>query len=139
MAGTLLAKDKLSGTLSDKNNGLKGTLSGELVRGYSAYQIAVMHGFIGTEEEWLESLNGKKVELSTEDGVILWRYEGDAEWKTLADLKQMIDAVIEEAVDTDVEKALSKADFYDVVDELPEEPEGSNHIYILREGDEDGE
>ena len=37
---------------------LKGTLSGQLVRGYSAYTIAVMNGFQGTEKEWLESLKG---------------------------------------------------------------------------------
>lgn len=34
---------------------LKGTLSGQLVRGYSAYTIAVQNGFQGTEKEWLES------------------------------------------------------------------------------------
>lgn len=27
-------------------------------RGYSAYEIAVQHGFVGTEEEWLASLHG---------------------------------------------------------------------------------
>lgn len=37
---------------------LKGTLSGQLVRGYSAYTIAVQNGFEGTEKEWLESLKG---------------------------------------------------------------------------------
>lgn len=37
---------------------LKGTLSGQLVRGYSAYAIAVQNGFQGTEKEWLESLKG---------------------------------------------------------------------------------
>ena len=30
----------------------------EAVRGYSAYQVAVMNGFDGTEEEWLRSLRG---------------------------------------------------------------------------------
>ena len=30
----------------------------EVVRGYSAYQVAVMNGFEGTEAEWLESLKG---------------------------------------------------------------------------------
>ena len=30
----------------------------EVVRGYSAYQVAVMNGFDGTEEEWLLSLRG---------------------------------------------------------------------------------
>jgi hypothetical protein len=28
------------------------------LRGYSAYEIALIHGFKGTEEEWLESLKG---------------------------------------------------------------------------------
>lgn len=37
---------------------LKGTLSGQLVRGYSAYAIAMQNGFEGTEKEWLESLKG---------------------------------------------------------------------------------
>lgn len=48
----------LNGTLSE-SNGLKGNLTNEILRGYSAYEIAVQHGFIGTEEEWLDSLHGK--------------------------------------------------------------------------------
>lgn len=38
---------------------IRGTLQGSIYRGYSAYQIAVQHGYEGTEEEWLESLHGK--------------------------------------------------------------------------------
>ena len=34
-----------------------GALKGE--DGKSAYQIAVEHGFVGTEEEWVTSLKGK--------------------------------------------------------------------------------
>lgn len=34
----------------------------EPVRGYSAYQVAVMNGFEGTEAEWLESLKGPQGE-----------------------------------------------------------------------------
>ena len=34
----------------------------EVVRGYSAYQVAVMNGFEGTEAEWLESLKGAQGE-----------------------------------------------------------------------------
>ena len=30
------------------------------LRGYSAYEVAVLEGFIGTEEEWLASLKGEK-------------------------------------------------------------------------------
>lgn len=32
-------------------------------RGYSAYEIAVRDGFIGTEEEWLASLKGEKGDI----------------------------------------------------------------------------
>lgn len=42
-----------------------GTLRGKLnhlheLRGYSAYEVAVINGFNGTEEEWLASLKGEK-------------------------------------------------------------------------------
>lgn len=35
-------------------------------RGYSAYEIAVQHGFEGTEAEWLKSLKGEKGDASDE-------------------------------------------------------------------------
>lgn len=39
---------------------LRGKLSGlDTIRGYSAYEVAVINGFKGTEKEWLESLKGK--------------------------------------------------------------------------------
>ena len=39
--------------------GIVGTLGGNLVRGFSAYEIAVANGFKGTEQEWLASLKGE--------------------------------------------------------------------------------
>ena len=43
-------------------NNLKGTLvNPDKIYGKSAYEIAVMHGFDGTEEEWVAEL-GKHVE-----------------------------------------------------------------------------
>lgn len=46
------------------------TLNGKInklseIRGYSAYEIAVINGFSGTEEEWLESLEGKDCDISS--------------------------------------------------------------------------
>lgn len=35
------------------------------IPGYSAYEIAVKHGFKGTEEEWLKSLKGEKGDTGT--------------------------------------------------------------------------
>lgn len=51
----------LDGELSLSNvlDGQGGTYSRYDWRGYSAYEIAVLHGFIGTEEEWLASLHGE--------------------------------------------------------------------------------
>lgn len=52
----------LDGKATAKNV-IKGKLSlPEAIRGYSAYEIAVLNGFIGTEEEWLASLKGDKGE-----------------------------------------------------------------------------
>lgn len=44
----------------EKKQQMSGTLAGPLVRGFSAYDIAVMEGYVGTKEEWLETLRGKE-------------------------------------------------------------------------------
>lgn len=51
-------------------------------RGYSAYQIAVMNGFDGTEEEWLETLKGDDLTdmgLCVVDGKLNQQYEVEDE------------------------------------------------------------
>ena len=40
---------------------LTGVMMTNLIRGYSAYEIAVQEGFEGTVEEWLASLVGESV------------------------------------------------------------------------------
>lgn len=46
---------------AESNYVLRGKLTGlKTIHGYSAYEIAVINGFDGTEEEWLDSLVGKK-------------------------------------------------------------------------------
>lgn len=57
LTGTLQAQETLTGEFS-KADALEGNLANEVLRGYSAYQVAVFNGFEGTEEEWLESLKG---------------------------------------------------------------------------------
>lgn len=65
----------LTGKVSGKS--VKGSLTIlHTIHGYSAYEIAVLEGFRGTREEWLESLRGEpgesvritEVTESTEDG-----------------------------------------------------------------------
>lgn len=38
-------------------------------RGYSAYELAVLNGFEGTVEEWLESLHGTNGQTTSVNGV----------------------------------------------------------------------
>lgn len=60
----------VTGSVSGKT--LRGkAASPKEIQGFSAYEIAVINGFEGTEEEWLASLHGSKI-VSTE-------YEGEDE------------------------------------------------------------
>lgn len=53
-------------SLIGKINGL------ETLKGYSAYEIALIHGFEGTEEEWLASMNAlHSVSAKIVDGVLV--------------------------------------------------------------------
>lgn len=55
-----MSVEPIKGVLSVYTNPLYGTLASELLRGYSAYNIAVMEGYEGTIDEWLASLVGPK-------------------------------------------------------------------------------
>lgn len=48
----------LSGSLSNGKKEINGNLSNGILRGYSAYEIAVQQGYEGTLEDWLASLDG---------------------------------------------------------------------------------
>lgn len=85
-----LMNGSLSGTLSSDVS-LIGTLSSLGVRGYSAYELAVKHGFKGTEKEWIESLKGNKVELKQENSIIYWKYSDQSEWTVLINLTTIND------------------------------------------------
>lgn len=67
-------------------------------RGYyiTAYGIAVKHGFKGTEEEWLESLVGKAVEIRYNDvtNVLEWSYAGEDVWTELLSLEDLQTEVV---------------------------------------------
>jgi hypothetical protein len=51
-----------------KENLIGTVMNPEVIRGKSAYEIAVAHGFEGTEEEWLASLKGKSAYEYAKDG-----------------------------------------------------------------------
>jgi len=80
----------LRATLANMES-LSGSLSNDVLRGMSAYEVAVAAGFVGTEEEWLESLKGEKIEIRNNGGVLEWKYENDLVWQTLVDLTTVND------------------------------------------------
>ena len=57
----------------------------------SAYGLAVKHGFSGTEEEWLETLKGEKIELryNEDTNTLEWKYVESDEWNTLMDINDL--------------------------------------------------
>ncbi len=58
-------------------------------RGYSAYEVAVQNGFVGTEEEWLESLRGEPGtpfgELTPEERELIRGSEGKSAYEVAVD------------------------------------------------------
>ena len=84
LSGTLSSQNYLSGSIDNTQN-MDGTLSNLILRGFSAYQIAVKNGFEGTESEWINSLKGEQIQLKNSDGVIYWKYsdESDDKWRFL--------------------------------------------------------
>ena len=63
------------------DNGELGGGGGSGTAGKSAYEIAVDNGFVGTETEWLESLNGKQGATFTpyvsSSGELSWTNDGN--------------------------------------------------------------
>ena len=58
---------EIKGTVA-ANGALKGTMQGLYAKdGYSAYEIALQNGFVGTETEWLASLKGADGTMTFED------------------------------------------------------------------------
>lgn len=71
----------------------------DTIHGKSAYEIAVMHGFDGTEEEWLESLKADFDERADEAKADLDKHiETVAIPEAKAELEEAKDKAVEEAV-----------------------------------------
>ena len=93
---------------------------GQRWKGYylTAYGIAVKHGFTGTEEEWLESLRGKTVQLryNEETETLQWAYEGSDEWTDVLDIDDLRSEIVSQTLDeaeaarTGAEAAQAKAE-----------------------------
>ncbi len=53
------------------------------------YKLAVQSGFTGTYEEWLSSIKGDSVEISIQNGYIVWKYSQESKWKNLVSLESL--------------------------------------------------
>lgn len=58
LQGSLLGANSLKGNIPQQAHATGIIMNPEVIYGLSAYQIAVKHGFEGTEQEWLDSLVG---------------------------------------------------------------------------------
>lgn len=80
---------------ANSRNSIRGTINKlTTLRGYSAYEIAVINGFEGTEEEWLASLKGDKGDtysLTEEDKTDIAHI---VEEEKFGDLDATLDAII---------------------------------------------
>ena len=92
-------KDGVDG--KDGKDGINGT---DGTNGKSAYEIAKDSGFIGSEDDWLDSLkgekgdngsnganglNGKEIVLRVTSTMIQWKYDTDTEWIDLIALSSL--------------------------------------------------
>lgn len=66
---------------------LNGTLGNAILRGFSAYEVAIKNGFVGDEKAWLESIRGSEISIRiTENNWLQWKYESEEEWHDLVHL-----------------------------------------------------
>lgn len=74
LRGSISMSRDIGGSLSSLNTMGSALSFPDTIVGKSAYEVAVMNGFVGTEAEWLASLKGEKpikgVDYFTEDDVL---------------------------------------------------------------------
>lgn len=75
----------LTGNVNNASN-LSGKMNVGSIHGKSAYEIAVENGFIGTEEEWLESLHGNDYIITEKDYEEISKHiKADVDYLTVVD------------------------------------------------------
>lgn len=57
VSGNISSNFKISGKINSSDN-ISGNIVNTILRGLSAYEIAVKNGYSGTEQQWVDSLNG---------------------------------------------------------------------------------
>ena len=57
----------------------------------TAYGLAVKHGFQGTEEEWLASLEAGELQIKVENGKLYYKTTKEEEWTEIPEFSQVIE------------------------------------------------
>lgn len=125
----------------------RGSITGNIMQtilvGLSAYEVAVKNGFVGTEQEWLDSLMGESVEVSVikdtreeyvlsftvgEDTIITPNLKGNVELtpEQLQVVIQNVEAIILEDIDN---RYVQKEDGKSLVDDTEIERLKDVHNY----------
>ena len=106
-------------------NGATETTQFVVSDGKSAYQIALDNGFVGTEEEWLESLKMDATELQSVVQQEVTNQIGNTvdervEEKVQEQIETQLDSTIQEKVDKAIEDALGggSGDSSEIEDEI---------------------
>lgn len=88
LTGNISNNSSLSGSISPSAD-VSGNIMHTILKGLSAYEIAVKHGYTGTEEEWLESLIGKGIESVelTNDGYLVLVFTKGGSYTTPVPIK----------------------------------------------------
>ena len=88
ITGTVNSKAQLSGNASNSKT-ISGNIMATVLKGLSAYEVAVKNGFVGTEEEWLQSLVGNGIDSITmnPDGTLTIIYTNGDSYTTPVSLK----------------------------------------------------
>lgn len=86
--GKLSNYSGITGTVTARSQ-ISGNIMATVLKGLSAYDVAVQEGFSGTVEEWLESLVGNGIESveMDDDGFLILHFTDETDYKTPISLK----------------------------------------------------
>lgn len=112
LLGEVSATDEIHGTAATPDV-LRGTvLNPEKIYGKSAYEIALMHGFEGTEEEWLESLHSGRDALEAEIAKHNTHAEAHNDIRVmLRELNTKLSTFLNGEFDADLDQAIEIVDY----------------------------
>ena len=70
---------------------------------FSAYGIAVKHGYTGTEEEWIASLKGDPgepvvIRFDQTSGQLQWKYQNESTWHDVLSLEELQGALVSSTI-----------------------------------------